>query len=71
MPVSGKGDEPGSHLATALDNRPIPPVCKIQRGMGRFLTYQLFYSVQTISFQALEHEKSILPTNSRVPQQSS
>jgi hypothetical protein len=61
LSAGGDMNDPTSQLAAALDKRPLPPVCKIQRALNRFLTYQIKYSVQAIGFEALEHEVSILP----------
>jgi len=56
--ASGGGNisDPTSQLAAALDKKPLPPVCKIQRAIGRVLTYHLKYNVQSLSHTALEEE---------------
>lgn len=67
LAAGGDVNDPTSQIAAVLDKRPLPPVCKIQRAMGRYLTYQLMYRLQSVSFQALEHEEAEYPT--RVKQQ--
>ncbi len=61
LAAGGDVNDPTSQIAAVLDKRPLPPVCKIQRAMGRHLTYQLMYKVQSISFQALESEEAEFP----------
>jgi hypothetical protein len=54
--AGGNANDPTSQLAAALDKRPLPPICKIQRALGRHLTYQLKYVVQSLSHASLEQE---------------
>lgn len=56
----GDPSDPTSQLAAALDKRPLPPVSKIQRALGRFLTYQLQYRLQGINWDALNAEDEVL-----------
>ena len=56
----GDASDPTSQLAAALDKRPLPPVCKIQRALGRVLTYQLQYRLQAINWDALNAEEEVL-----------
>ena len=60
--LQGGGDatDPSSQLAAALDTRPLPPVCKIQRALGRVLTYQLQYRLQAINWDALNAEEQVI-----------
>ena len=56
----GDPSDPTSQLAAALDKRPLPPVSKIQRALGRVLTYQLQYRLQGINWDALNAEDAVL-----------
>lgn len=56
----GDASDPTSNFAAALDKRPLPPVCKIQRALGRFLTYQLQYRLQAVNWDALNAEEAVL-----------
>ena len=56
----GDPSDPTSQLAAALDKRPLPPVSKIQRALGRVLTYQQQYRLQGINWDALNAEDAVL-----------
>jgi len=58
--AGGDANDPTSNYAAALDKRPLPPVCKIQRALGRVLTYQLQYRLQAVSWDALGGEEEVL-----------
>jgi len=58
--AGGDANDPTSNFAAALDKRPLPPVCKIQRALGRVLTYQLQYRLQAVSWDALYGEEEVL-----------
>lgn len=65
LAAGGDVNDPTSQIAAVLDKRPLPPVCKIQRAMGRYLTYQLMYRLQSVSFQALEQEEAEYPQRTK------
>jgi hypothetical protein len=50
-----KYEDVGAELA-AQDGRPLPPAIRFQRAIGRHLTYQLQYVVQSLTQAALEKE---------------
>ncbi len=50
-----KYEDAGAEIA-AHDPRPLPPAIRLQRALGRCLTYQLQYVVQSLSQAALEKE---------------
>lgn len=50
-----KHEDAGAEIA-AQDSRPLPPAIRLQRAVGRCLSYQLQYVVQSVTQAALEKE---------------